>query len=64
MLGMMSIPKTPDIPDGERTPLVADLLEIIQLLRGQVQALRDEVARLRGEKPRPKIRPPTILPRT
>jgi hypothetical protein len=57
---MMSNPKTPDIPDEERTPLVAGLLEIIQILREQVQALKDEIARLKGEKPKPKIRPSTL----
>jgi len=58
---MMSIPKkTPEIPDEERTPLVADLLEIIQILREQLQALRDENARLKGEKPKPKIKPSTL----
>ncbi|MDA2930402.1 transposase [Acidobacteria bacterium AH-259-O06] len=54
---MVSIRKTPAIPDEERTPLVVDLLEIIQLLQEQVQALRDEIARLKGEKPKPKIKP-------
>ena len=57
MLSMVSIRKTPAIPDEERTPLVVDLLEIIQLLQEQVQALRDEIARLKGEKPKPKIKP-------
>lgn len=54
---MLSIPTTPDIPDEERTPVVARLLEINQLLREVVQALRDENAQLKGEKPKPKIRP-------
>ena len=53
----MSIPKIPDIPNEERTPLVVFLLEIIRLQQEQIQALRDEIAILKGEKPRPKIKP-------
>ena len=49
--------KTPEIPEQQRTPTVVELLEIIQLLRERVQALEDEIARLKGEKPRPKIKP-------
>jgi len=51
------IPKIPHIPDEERTPLVVSLLEILHLLQEQSQALRDEIACLKGEKPRPKIKP-------
>jgi len=36
------------------------LLEVIEQQREQLQALRDEVARLKGQKPRPQIRP-TVL---
>lgn len=54
---MVSVPKTPEIADEERTPQITALLEIIQRLREQVQALQDEIARLKGEKPRPKITP-------
>lgn len=53
----MTIPKTPHIPDRDRTPLVVVLLRIIQLLREWVQALADEVAQLKGEKAKPKIKP-------
>jgi len=57
MLHMTSMPKMPNIPDEERTPLVVALLEIIQLQQEQIQALKDEIARLKGQKPRPKIKP-------
>ena len=54
---MASIPKVPSIPEEERTPLVTTLLEIIQLQQEQIQALRDEVAQLKGNKPKPDIKP-------
>jgi hypothetical protein len=53
----MSIPKIPAVPDEERTPLVSILLEITNLQQEQIQALKDEIAILKGQKPRPKIKP-------
>lgn len=57
----------PPIPDGERTPLVQCLLAIIdaqqlriQQLEETVQLLRDEMAILKGQKPRPTIAPSTL----
>jgi hypothetical protein len=54
----------PPIPDAERTPLVEALLAIIdaqqqrlQQLEETVQQLRDEIAILKGQKPRPTIAP-------
>ena len=54
----------PDIPAEERTPLVEALLALlrvqqdrIQQLEATVQQLRDEVALLKGQKPRPDLRP-------
>jgi hypothetical protein len=54
----------PDIPAAERTPLVETLLGIIrvqqdriQQLETTVQQLRDEIALLKGQKPRPEIKP-------
>jgi Transposase IS66 family len=54
----------PDIPADERTPLVESLLAIIrvqqdriQQLEASVQELRDEIAILKGQKPRPDIKP-------
>lgn len=54
----------PEIPPEERTPLVESLLGIIRQLLDRVQQLeetnqqlRDEIARLKGLKPRPEIKP-------
>jgi hypothetical protein len=54
----------PEIRPEERTPLVESLLAIIQQLLDRVQQLeetnqqlRDEIAILKGQKPRPKISP-------
>src|SRR4051812_23771717 len=54
----------PPIPDAERTPLVVALLAIIDaqqqriaFLEEEVQKLRDEIATLKGQKPRPTITP-------
>jgi hypothetical protein len=54
----------PPIPDAERTPLVEALLGIIdaqqqhiQRLEETVGKLRDEIAILKGENPRPRIAP-------
>jgi hypothetical protein len=49
--------KLPHIPEEERTALVVALLEIIQMQQEQIQELRDEIARLKGDKPRPRIKP-------
>ena len=53
----LKIPRIPDIPEEERTPLVVALLEVIHLQQEQIQELRDEIARLKGQKPKPKIKP-------
>jgi hypothetical protein len=58
--GMKTIPKLPAIPDDERTPLVNALLEIIFIQQEQIQELRDEFARLKAQKSRPKIKPSTL----
>jgi len=50
-------PKLPVIDESEHTPLIARLLEIIQLQSEQIQILRDEIAILKGNKPKPKIKP-------
>lgn len=59
----MAIP-LPEIPVAERTPLVESLLAIIQAQHDQirkleetVRQLRDEIALLKGLKPRPPIAP-------
>ena len=63
MLNRMRI-ELPPIPPAERTPLVEALLAIIdaqqqrlQQLEDTVQQLRDEIAVLKGQKPRPVIAP-------
>ena len=57
----------PPIPDAERTPLVQALLALIDLqqqrlqsLEDTVRQLRDEIAILKGQKPRPTIAPSTL----
>jgi hypothetical protein len=57
----------PPIPAAERTPLVEALLAIIdaqqqriQQLEETVAHLRDEIAILKGQKPRPQIAPSTL----
>jgi hypothetical protein len=59
--GLLSLP---EIPPDQRTPLVEALLAIIcaqhdriRQLEETVQLLRDEIAVLKGQKPRPKIAP-------
>lgn len=47
----------PEIPPEERTPLVLLLLDIIQRQQEEIQRLRDEIAILKGQKPRPQISP-------
>jgi len=49
-----------DLPAGERTPLVEHLLRVIEELRAENRQLRDEIARLKGLPPRPKLRPSTL----
>ena len=49
--------KLPDIPEAEQTPLVKQLLEIIHRQAEELQHLRDEIARLKRHKTKPKIRP-------
>lgn len=54
----------PDIPDAERTPLVEQLVELIETLAEAnqrqaetIQQLRDEIAVLKGEKGKPRFKP-------
>ncbi len=50
-------PKLPDIPEEQRTAIVVQLLEVIRYQTEMIQALRDEIAVLKGNKPKPKIKP-------
>jgi len=54
------IPKHPELPSDQVTPLVLRLLEICHLQQEQIQQLRDEIARLKGEQAKPKITPSTL----
>ena len=64
---LFSLPKAPNIPEvseEERSPLVLALLEVCTNLKERVylqaeiiQALKDEIAILKGEKARPDIKP-------
>jgi Transposase IS66 family len=50
----------PDIPEAERTPLVLLLLDLLRQQQQYIAQLQDEVARLKGLKPRPTIQPSTL----
>lgn len=57
----------PIIPEEELTPTVKVLLDIISQLvqineaqRAEIQLLKDEIARLKGRSPKPKIKPSTL----
>jgi hypothetical protein len=57
----------PEIRPEERTPLVEALLAVLRQVLDHVgeleatnQQLRDEVAVLKGQKPRPQLRPSTL----
>ncbi len=65
-MGSMKI-EFPEIRPEERTPLVEALLTIMRQLADRVaeleqtnQQLRDEIARLKGQKPRPDIKPSVL----
>ena len=49
-----------EVSSPERTPLVDRLLRVIEQQQAEIQALRDEIARLKGLPKRPKIRPSTL----
>jgi len=57
---VVKIPKIDEIPVEEQSTLVLMLLESLNALAEENQALRDEIARLKGEKSRPKIKPSTL----
>lgn len=50
----------PQIPEEEITPIITALLEIIQKQAEEIQGLKDEIARLKGQKPKPKIKPSNL----
>ncbi|MFH1123370.1 MAG: transposase [Pseudomonadota bacterium] len=60
-------PPIPDIPYEQRSPIIDQLIdtcslqqEVILSLQEQVQVLRDEIARLKNQKPKPKIKPSSL----
>ena len=61
---MKKLPPFPDVPADEQTPWVVALLGLIEKLRETIQQpeeeigrLKDEIAILKGEKARPKLKP-------
>lgn len=52
--------KLPDIPEDQKTPLVELLLRIIQQQAEEIALLKDEIAKLKGQKSRPKIPPSNV----
>lgn len=54
---MAEIPKLPDIAEKDLTAEGAQLLEVIRYQAELIQQLRDEIAVLKGNKPRPQIKP-------
>ena len=56
----VKIPKIDEIPIEEQIPLVLMLLESLNALAEENKALRDEIAILKGEKARPKIKPSSL----
>jgi uncharacterized small protein (DUF1192 family) len=54
---MKLITRMPKIDPEKVTPEIAQLLSIIELQIKEIQLLKDEIARLKGQKPRPKIKP-------
>lgn len=55
--GPRKLPQISDFPPDQVTPAVLTLLEICHYQQEQIQELRDEIARLKGHKPKPKIKP-------
>lgn len=55
--GHRKLPQISDFPPDQVTPAVLTLLEICHYQQEQIQELRDEISRLKGQKPKPKIKP-------
>jgi hypothetical protein len=64
---MRVILKSPNIAEDEKSPIVVQLLELIEQQASiigqqaeQIQLLKDEIARLKNQNPKPKIRPSSL----
>jgi predicted transcriptional regulator/uncharacterized small protein (DUF1192 family) len=57
LIFMKLITRMPKIDPEKVTPEIAQLLSIIELQIKEIQLLKDEIARLKGQKPKPKIKP-------
>ena len=57
VLSMRATIQLPTIPEEAKSELVVQLLEIITQQAELIQEFRDEIARLKGQNPRPKIAP-------
>lgn len=53
---MSTIPKISDIREDQRTDVVVALLEVVSQQHEVIQQLKDEIARLKGQKPKPDIK--------
>ena len=52
--------KASTIPEDEKTPLVLQLLSVIEQQAEQIRQLKDEIARLKNHPPRPDIKPSSL----
>ncbi len=57
---MPTLPNIIDIPKVERMPLVTGLLELLHQQSELTGQLKDEIAKLKGNPPRPKIKPSSL----